>query len=210
MQSAEQPRLVLVRHGQSEANAANSFTGWSESPLTDKGRAEAAFVARQLVAAGLYLSRIFQSTLDRCAETVRIIVQALGASEIPIVADGALIERDYGALTGMNKGEAALRFGAEQVRAWRRSYAAAPPQGESLRDTAARVLAYHINTMLPAIMKGGVTLVVFHGNALRALVMAIDDLSGDEIERVDLSTGAAIVYTLDPSTAVPERAVLSS
>ena len=201
-------RLLLIRHGESAANAANIFTGWSEWPLTAQGRAEAATIAQKLIAADLYPTRIFQSALGRCAETARIIVDTMEVQEVPVVTSPALNERDYGALTGMNKDEAAERFGASQVRAWRRSYAMAPPEGESLRDTAARVLAYYVRVVLPAAMAGGTTLIVSHGNSLRALAMALDGLDADQIERFDLSTGATVLYTLDSTTAVIDRAVL--
>ncbi len=203
-------RLVLIRHGESEANAANRFTGWSDPALTAVGRDQAGLVAHRMIEAGLYPTRVFQSVLRRCSETVGVILEVMKLKSLTVTADPVLNERDYGALTGLNKGEAADRFGEEQVRQWRRSYAAGPPEGESLRDTAARVLAYHLRTILPAAMAdGGTTLIVSHGNTLRALVMAIDGLDAEQIETFDLSTGATIVYALDATTAVVGRTILN-
>jgi 2,3-bisphosphoglycerate-dependent phosphoglycerate mutase len=201
-------RVILLRHGESEANAANRFTGSADPALTPLGREQAAMVANRLLDLGFRPARVFRSTLRRCADTVAIVTAVMGAPDVPITADPALNERDYGALTGLNKTEAAERYGAEQVLRWRRSYSAAPPEGESLRDTAARVLAFHVRSMLPAAMRGGTTLVVAHGNSLRALVMALDGLDETQIERFDIPTGGAILYTFDPTTAIVDRALL--
>jgi 2,3-bisphosphoglycerate-dependent phosphoglycerate mutase len=132
----------------------------------------------------------------------------MGAPDVPITVDRSLNERDYGALTGLNKTEASDRYGKDQVRQWRRSYAAAPPHGESLRDTVARVLAYYVRTMLPAVMSGGTTLVVSHGNALRALVMALGGLDAARVETLDIPTGGAILYDFSYTTAIIGRAIL--
>lgn len=202
-------RLVLIRHGQSEANAANVFTGWSDPPLTAIGRDEAGAVAHRLLAAELQPNRIFCSVLGRCTETVQLIRAVMETGDIPVIADVALNERDYGKLTGLDKSEAAGRYGEEQVRQWRRSYVAVPPDGESLRDTAGRVLAYYVRTILPAAMAGGTTLVVSHGNTLRALAMALDGLDAREIERFDLLTGTTILYGLSDTTAIVGRRVLN-
>lgn len=199
--------LVVVRHGESATNAANVFTGWSNPPLTALGRDEAASVAHRLAQAGLSPTRIFSSPASRATETVAI-VQEMLAGSVPVTLVPALNERDYGALTGRNKDEAAAEFGAAQVRRWRRAYAAAPPDGESLRDTAARVLAAYVHVILPAAMAGGTTLVVSHGNTLRALCMALDGLDAAAVEGFDLSTGATILYALSETTAIVRRAVL--
>lgn len=209
MATSPHARVALIRHGESEANAANRFTGWADPPLTAIGRNQAGTVAHRLLEADVRPARIYQSLLGRCAETTGIIIGAMNATDVPVTSDAALNERDYGALTGLNKAEAVAQFGEAQVRQWRRSYAAAPPEGESLRDTAARVLAYHVGTMLPAIMRGGTTLIVSHGNTLRALAMAIDGLDAAQVESFDLSTGATILYTLDATTAVIDRTVLN-
>jgi len=209
MSAEPHARLILVRHGQSEANAANRFTGWSNPPLTERGREEAAILARRLMDAGVLPDRVFCSALQRSADTARIMLATMAREDVPLVCNLALNERDYGGLAGMNKAEAAERFGAEQVHRWRRSYTERPPEGESLRDTAARVLAYYVNTVLPQVMQGGNTLIVAHGNSLRALVMALDGLNEEGIEKFSLSTGTAVVYELTESTAFCGREVLS-
>jgi 2,3-bisphosphoglycerate-dependent phosphoglycerate mutase len=195
--------LVVMRHGESETNAANVFTGLSDPPLSARGRDEAAQVARRLGSAGLIPARIFCSPTIRAGETVAIVQRGLGSREAPVTAMPALHERDYGTLTGRNKDEAAAEFGAEQVRRWRRSYA------ESLRDTAARVLAAYVHTILPAAMAGGTTLVVSHGNTLRALCMALDGLTPAQVESFHLLTGATIHYMLSETTAVVGRSLLA-
>ena len=202
-------RIVLIRHGESTANAANVFTGWSDPPLTAKGEDQARSVAHALQAAGIVPTRVFCSTLARCTATARILLDTIGSPDLPVVTSRELMERDYGALTGLNKAEAAVRWGEQQVRDWRRSYAVAPPDGESLRDTAARVLSCYVRTVLPAAMSGGTTLVVSHGNTLRALAMALDGLDATEVEHFDLSTGATLAYDLAPTSAIISRTVLN-
>lgn len=202
--------LILVRHGESASNAANIFTGWSDPPLTARGITEAHVVAARLKEAGYQPDRAFASALCRSFDSAQIILHDLYRNLVPILPDPALNERDYGELTGLNKAEAAERFGAEQVRLWRRSYAIAPPGGESLRDTAARVLAYYVRTILPAAMNGGTTLIVSHGNSLRALVMALDGMTADEVESFDLSTGATLIFELARDTSVARRTVIRS
>ena len=201
--------LVVMRHGESETNAANVFTGLSDPPLSARGRDEAAQVAHRLGLAGLIPARIFCSPTIRASETVEIMQRVLENRETSVSVISALHERDYGALTGRNKDEAADEFGAEQVRLWRRSYAETPPQGESLRDTAARVLAAYVHTILPAAMAGGTTLVVSHGNTLRALCMALDGLTPAQVESFHLLTGATIHYALSETTAIVGRSVLA-
>ena len=192
-----QPRnLVLIRHGESEANAANVFTGTSESVLTHKGEQQMRDVARELAAAGIYPDRWFLSALDRARRSVAIINEVMGARSGAVCADAALNERDYGDLTGLNKDDAVKRWGPAQVMQWRRSFETAPPGGESLRDTAARVLRYYVRTLLPDAMAGGNTFVVAHGNSLRALIMALEGWSPSEIARFQIETGAAIIYDL--------------
>jgi 2,3-bisphosphoglycerate-dependent phosphoglycerate mutase len=207
--SAPKVTLVLARHGESEANAANVFTGKTDVPLTDRGRDEARRIGQRLVGAGLTPDRIFQSPLSRCVETVRIVNGVLGSTAIVPISEPGLGERDYGALTGLNKAAAAERFGAEQVRRWRRSYTDAPPEGENLRDTAARVLAAYVSHILPGIMHGGTTLLIAHGNSLRSLAMALDGLGETEVEKLEIPTGAMLVYELDATTAVTSRKLLT-
>jgi 2,3-bisphosphoglycerate-dependent phosphoglycerate mutase len=201
-------RLVLVRHGESESNAAGIFTGWSDPPLTTLGAEQAIALGHRLAAANLHPARAFSSVLLRCTETTRLILGEM-KTLVPVVTDAALNERDYGSLTGMNKRAASERFGRDLVREWRRSYAVAPPDGESLRDTAARVLGYYVRTLLPAAMEGGTTLVVSHGNSLRALAMALDGLDAAQVESFDLLNGATLVYDLSITSRLLKRTVLN-
>lgn len=202
-------QLVLVRHGESEANAANRFAGHADSPLTATGRVQAREVAAQLRMTALRPARVFSSPLTRCTETASLIIDELGLL-CTTRAEIGLTERDYGALAGMNKDEAVRLYGAGQVHAWRRSYATPPPNGESLRDAAARVLACYIKTVLPAAMEGGTTLVVAHGNSLRGLIMALDALDATSIEMLELPNGAVHLYELSHTTAVSRHAELHS
>lgn len=189
--------LVLVRHGQSEWNARNLFTGWRDPGLTARGREEAEAAARMLGARGLRFDVAFTSVLARAVETSRIILAALGQDELPVIRDAALNERDYGDLAGLNKDDARRTWGEEQVHLWRRSYAARPPGGESLQDTAGRVLPYYERAILPRVLNGERALVVAHGNSLRALVMRLDGLGEAEVAALDIPTGVPLLYELD-------------
>ncbi|MDF0490537.1 2,3-bisphosphoglycerate-dependent phosphoglycerate mutase [Sphingomonas sp. H39-1-10] len=200
--------LILARHGQSTANAAGIFTGRSDPPLTATGRDEARRIADQLIEAGLCPDRIFCAALDRCRETTAIIVETMGLEDCPVTNDPWLNERDYGLLTGRRKDEIGELCGADQLRRWRRSYTDTPPMGESLRDTAARVLRAYVSAILPQAMTGGTTLIISCGNALRALVMTLDDLDEHQIENFDISTGALLSYQLALNTAVRSRSTL--
>ena len=203
------PKLILVRHGESESNAANIFTGWADPPLTDKGEDEARQVGRLLRDKGVRIDRAFTSVLQRGRRSLQLILDVLGQRDVQTSADQALNERDYGILTGLNKSAAAAKWGEEQVHRWRRSYADAPLGGESLRDTTARVLAYYIEVMLPAIMTGGTTLVVAHGNSLRALIMALNGMTPEEIECFELSTGATHLFSFAADTSITSHEILS-
>src|SRR5580704_5510641 len=173
--------LVLVRHGQSEWNLKNLFTGWRDVDLTDAGVAEAVRAGRKLKAQGLRFDVAFTSVLKRAQRTLDLMLVEMGQTGIPVIEDQALNERDYGDLVGLNKDDARKRWGDEQVLLWRRSYDVAPPGGESLRDTAARVLPYYIKEILPHVMRGENVLVSAHGNSLRALVMVLERLSTKQI-----------------------------
>jgi 2,3-bisphosphoglycerate-dependent phosphoglycerate mutase len=186
-------KLVLVRHGQSEGNAQNIFTGWRDLPLTDRGRSEALDAAEKILRSGLPIDAVFSSALQRARESATIIIKRLG-QPIPLTSDAALNERDYGDLTGLNKTEAADRFGVEQVRTWRRSFSQRPPAGESLQDTLARVKPYFTEVIVPTLDKGSNCLVVAHGNSLRALVMMIEDRSEADIESFEIKTGELLAY----------------
>ena len=166
--------LVLVRHGQSDWNLKNLFTGWKDPGLTQQGIAEAGAAGEELRQHGYRFDVAFTSDLKRAQHTLDIMLDKLGQTDLPIIKDKALNERDYGELTGLNKDDARKRWGEEQVHIWRRSFDIAPPGGESLKDTAARVLPYFEKEILPRVLKGERVLVSAHGNSLRALIMALD------------------------------------
>lgn len=197
--------LVLVRHGQSEWNRLNLFTGWRDPDLTEKGVIEARWAGRVLRDFGIRFDHAFTSRLRRAQNTLDIILDVMGQSGVPIERDEALNERDYGQLSGLNKDEARQRFGEDMVMRWRRSYDIPPPGGESLKDTAARVLPYYDAHIWPAVASGKTVIVAAHGNSLRALIMRLEGLSGEEIIQRELATGAPIVYRLDERGAVVER-----
>jgi 2,3-bisphosphoglycerate-dependent phosphoglycerate mutase len=201
-QSARVRSLTLVRHGQSLWNAENRFTGWTDIELTPQGRTEASATAARLKAANIGFDVAYCSPLKRTGETARIILDQLGPPDVPARPDLALTERDYGDLTGLNKAEAAERFGAEQVLRWRRSYAERPPGGESLRDAQARLLSFQIQTILPQVMAGRRVLYVGHGNTLRALCMAFESLSSEAVESLEVGTGEVLTYTFDENARV--------
>ena len=202
--------LVLVRHGQSEWNLKNLFTGWRDVDLTDKGVAEAQAAGRQLKALGLRFDVAYASALVRAQRTMDLMLEELGQRSLPVIRDQALNERDYGDLSGLNKDDARKRWGEEQVHIWRRSYDVAPPGGESLKDTAARVLPYYIQDILPRVLRGERVLVSAHGNSLRALVMVLDHLSPQEIVKREIATGVPLIYRLNPDSSVAERKVMAA
>ena len=200
--------LVLVRHGQSEWNEKNLFTGWRDPGLTEQGKAEAKEAGEAMNAAGLSFDVAYTSDLSRAQETNRIMLAELGQSDIEIVKDQALNERDYGDLSGLNKDDAREKWGEEQVHIWRRSYDVPPPGGESLKMTAERVLPYYEREILPRVLKGERVLVAAHGNSLRALVMQIDGLSREQVLALNIATGAPIVYELDDEGKVLSKKML--
>src|SRR5256884_9369751 len=197
--------LVLVRHGKSEWNLKNLCTGWRDVDLSEQGIAEARAAGRKLKAQGLRFDIAFTSALIRAQRTLDIMLDELGQRGIPVLKDQALNERDYGDLVGLNKDDARKRWGEEQVHVWRRSYDVAPPGGESLRDTAARVLPYYIQEMLPPVLQGKRALVVAHGNSLRALIMVLEKLSPKEILARELATGAPVIYRLNADATVASK-----
>jgi 2,3-bisphosphoglycerate-dependent phosphoglycerate mutase len=202
--------LVLVRHGQSEWNLKNLFTGWRDVGLTEQGVAEARAAGQRLKARGLSFGVAFTSALTRAQRTLDIMLGELGQSGVPVTRDQALNERDYGDLSGLNKDDARAKWGEEQVHVWRRSYAVAPPGGESLRDTGARVWPYYLNVIQPHVLRGEKVLVAAHGNSLRALIMALDGLSPEEIVKLELATGLPVVYRLNADSTVAEKVILDS
>jgi len=202
--------LVLVRHGQSDWNLKNLFTGWRDIDLTDKGVAEAREAARKLKAQGITFDVAFTSALKRAQRTLDLMLAELGQSKIPVFKDQALNERDYGDLVGLNKDDARKKWGEEQVHQWRRSYDIAPPGGESLRDTAARVLPYYIQEILPRVLRGDHVLVAAHGNSLRALVMVLDKHTPDTITKLNLDTGVPMIYRLNADSTVASKLDLAA
>ena len=187
--------LILVRHGQSQWNLENRFTGWTEIPLTAVGEEEARHAGELLK--GYHFDEAFTSALSRAQETLRIILSVTGQTDVPIERDQALNERHYGDLQGLNKEETAEKFGKDLVHQWRRSYAVAPPGGESLKDTRDRVLPYYEAHILPLLKAGKKVLVVAHGNSLRALVMVLDNISEQDIPDLNIPTGAPLRYLFD-------------
>jgi 2,3-bisphosphoglycerate-dependent phosphoglycerate mutase len=197
--------LVLVRHGESEWNKLNLFTGWKDPDLSPKGVAEAHEAGRLLKNEGFAFDIAFTSDLKRAQRTLDIILGELGETKLPVHKDQRLNERDYGDLSGLNKDEARKKWGEKQVHIWRRSYDVPPPGGESLKDTAARVLPYYDGKIKPEIGAGRDVLVVAHGNSLRALIMQLEGLTGEEIVARELATGVPIVYRLTRDGAVADR-----
>jgi 2,3-bisphosphoglycerate-dependent phosphoglycerate mutase len=188
--------LVFVRHGQSEWNLKNLFTGWKDPDLTEKGIAEARAAGKRLKAEGLSFDIAYTSVLTRAQHTLTLILEELGQTGLKTIKDQALNERDYGELTGLNKDDARKKWGEEQVHLWRRSFDIAPPGGESLKDTLARALPYYVSHILPDVLSGKRVLVAAHGNSLRALIMAIEGLSREQILKRELETGVPVVYRL--------------
>jgi 2,3-bisphosphoglycerate-dependent phosphoglycerate mutase len=202
--------LVLARHGQSEWNLKNLFTGWKDPGLTDVGVEEARTAGRRLKALGLTFDIAFTSALTRAQETLRLMLEEIGQPGLETIRDQALNERDYGDLSGLNKDDARARWGAEQVHLWRRSYDVPPPGGESLKDTVARALPYYVKEILPRVMRGERVLVAAHGNSLRALVMVLDGLTPATIPGLELATGIPLVYRLKADTTVESKQVLEA
>jgi 2,3-bisphosphoglycerate-dependent phosphoglycerate mutase len=201
--------LVLVRHGQSEWNLQNLFTGWRDVDLSPKGIDEAHAAGKRLKAKGLRFGIAYTSVLKRAQRTLDLMLAELGQTGLATFKDQALNERDYGDLSGLNKDDARKKWGEEQVHVWRRSYAVAPPGGESLRDTGARVWPYYLHEIQPHVMRGEGVLISAHGNSLRALIMALEGLTPDEIVKRELETGLPILYRLNADTTVAEKDVLS-
>jgi 2,3-bisphosphoglycerate-dependent phosphoglycerate mutase len=201
--------LVLVRHGESEWNKLNLFTGWKNPDLSEKGIAEAHEAGRLLKAQGYRFDIAFTSDLVRAQHTLDIMLAQLGETGLPTRKSQGLNERDYGNLSGLNKDEARAKWGAEQVHAWRRSYDTSPPGGESLKDTAARVLPYYEAEIWPEVKAGRNVLISAHGNSLRALIMKLEGLTGEEIVKRELATGVPIVYRLKPDGSVLEKKELA-
>jgi len=188
-------RLVLLRHGESQWNLENRFTGWVDVPLSPRGIQEAKDAGEKL--RSFTFDRAFTSVLARANETLRIVLDTIGQTGIPIEKDKEINERMYGELQGLNKDETAKKYGEAQVKIWRRSYDVRPPGGESLKDTAERVLPYFERTIKPSLLKGTTILVAAHGNSLRALIMELEQLSREQVLELNIPTGAPLLYELD-------------
>lgn len=201
-------QLVLLRHGESQWNLENRFTGWVDVPLSPKGEEEARQAGEKLKAVGVRFDMAFTSVLQRAIRTMEIALEVLGQSGVPVTKDQALNERHYGDLQGLDKTETAKKFGDEQVHIWRRSYDIAPPGGESLKDTAARTLPYFEAHILPEVKAGKSILVAAHGNSLRSLVMSLDQLTKEQVLELNLGTGVPIVYELDEQGKVKSKKIL--
>ncbi|HEV7246632.1 MAG TPA: 2,3-bisphosphoglycerate-dependent phosphoglycerate mutase [Shinella sp.] len=200
--------LVLVRHGQSEWNLKNLFTGWRDPDLTELGVEEAKTGGKAIAEAGIKFDIAFTSDLSRAQKTLTLILDEIGQQGLETIRDQALNERDYGDLSGLNKDDARAKWGEEQVHIWRRSYDIPPPGGESLRDTGARVWPYYLTEILPRVLRGEKVLVAAHGNSLRSLVMVLDKLTKEEILKLNLATGVPMVYVLNADSTVKSKDVL--
>ena len=198
-------RLLLVRHGQSAWNARNLFTGRRDPGLTEQGLAEAGTAGRILARRGIVPDELHTSVLRRAMQTAAVMLAEMDCGDLPTFRSEALNERDYGALTGMDKDEARKRWGAEQVHLWRRSWDIAPPDGESLRDTLERVRPYHEQRILPRVLAGRSLLIVAHGNSLRALVAFLEHLDETAIQNTEIATGEVLLYDLRPDGALEDK-----
>ena len=197
--------LVLVRHGQSEWNKKNLFTGWKNPDLTTQGINEATSAGIELKDKDYQFDIMFTSDLLRAQKTGEIILEQLGVKNLPIVKHQALNERNYGDLSGLNKDEARKKWGDEQVHIWRRSFDTPPPGGESLKDTSARVLPYFKKEILPQLLQGNNVLIAAHGNSLRSLVMELDQLTKEQVIKLEIATGVPIYYEIKASGEVIKK-----
>ena len=200
--------LILVRHGESEWNLKNLFTGWRNPDLTEKGIGEARATGKALKAKGIVPDLYYTSALRRAQHTLDLMLEEMDILNVTIVRNIALNERDYGDLSGLNKDDARAKWGEEQVLIWRRSYDVPPPGGESLKDTAARTLPYYDAEIVPQLQAGKTVLVAAHGNSLRAMVMAIEGLTPEQILKREIATGQPTVYRIGPDGKLVERVEL--
>jgi 2,3-bisphosphoglycerate-dependent phosphoglycerate mutase len=202
--------LVLVRHGQSDWNLKNLFTGWKDPDLTEQGIKEARDAGRKLKAQGFKFDIAFTSVLKRAQHTLDLMLAEIGQTGLQTRKNLALNERDYGDLSGLNKDDARKRWGEEQVHIWRRSYDVPPPGGESLKDTLARALPYYVQEILPCVLRGERVLVAAHGNSLRALIMVLEKLTPENILKRELGTGVPIIYRLNEDATVASKLDLAA
>ena len=197
--------LILVRHGQSEWNAKNLFTGWKDPGLTDKGMEEALVAGSTIKSENILFDEMFTSKLVRAQITGKIILEAINQSDISINQNIALNERNYGSLAGLNKDDARKKWGEEQVHIWRRSFDIPPPDGESLKNTSERVLPYFNREILPKVVNGSNILIAAHGNSLRSLIMQLDDINEVDIVNLEIPTGAPIKYVFNEDGSILEK-----
>ena len=202
--------LVLLRHGQSEWNLKNLFTGWRDVDLSPAGVEEAKEAGRRMKAHGVAFDLAFTSALVRAQRTLTLALAEMGQAGVPEQRDQALNERDYGDLSGLNKDDARKKWGEEQVLIWRRSYDVPPPGGESLKDTVARALPYFVQEILPRVLRGDRVLISAHGNSLRALIMVLERLTPEAILKRELGTGVPIVYRLNADSTVASQLDLAA
>ncbi|MDG2307334.1 MAG: 2,3-bisphosphoglycerate-dependent phosphoglycerate mutase [Candidatus Binatia bacterium] len=200
--------LVLLRHGQSQWNLENKFTGWVDVPLTEQGIEEAHRAGKLLKESGIAFARCFTSELERAQETLRIALEEMGLPDLPVTREQALNERHYGDLQGLDKAETAKKYGDEQVHIWRRSYDVAPPNGESLKHTAARTLPYFSLQIRTCLDAGENVLVAAHGNSLRSIVMELEKLTREQVLELNIATGVPLVYDLDINGKILSQKIL--
>ena len=202
--------LVLVRHGQSQWNEKNLFTGWKDPDLTEKGEKEAIKAGLALKESGYKFDIMFTSVLLRAKRTGKLILEQMGQEDLKTFENEALNERNYGDLVGLNKDDARKKWGEDQVHKWRRSFDIAPPGGESLKMTAERVLPYFEETILPLLKEKSEILVAAHGNSLRALVMQLDKLNSDEVVKLEIPTGMPICYSINEHGQVKNKVLMKT
>ncbi len=208
-------KLILLRHGESQWNLENRFTGWVDVPLSPKGEKEADIAGQKIKNAGIQIDKAYTSVLKRANDTLERALKVIGKTGLPIIKDKALNERHYGALQGLNKAETAAKYGEEQVHIWRRSYDVPPPAdktelnpegiSESLKDTAARTLPYFEKTIIPDLKNGKNIIIAAHGNSLRSIVMLLDKLTKEQVLNLNIATGAPIVYEIDKNGNVVSK-----
>lgn len=197
--------LILVRHGQSEWNSKNLFTGWKDPGLTELGVKEAKDAGKLIANKGILFDLMYTSMLTRAQKTGDLILQEMRHPEITIIKNEALNERNYGSLAGLNKDDARKKWGDDQVHIWRRSFDIPPPDGESLKDTAERVLPYFKSEIIPKVIEGSSILIAAHGNSLRSLIMELDSISSEEIVNLEIPTGAPIQYIFNEDGSVNKK-----
>jgi len=197
--------LILVRHGQSEWNSKNLFTGWKDPGLTELGVKEAKDAGKLIADKGILFNLMYTSMLTRAQKTGDLILQEMRHPEITIIKNEALNERNYGSLAGLNKDDARKKWGDDQVHIWRRSFDTPPPNGESLKDTAERVLPYFKSEIMPKVIEGSSILITAHGNSLRSLIMELDSISSEEIVNLEIPTGAPIQYIFNEDGSINKK-----